>query len=80
MQKIYRIELDDVDLYQALDGLELRAEAWEKTAHYLRTEKMPEGECFLIEECSDENEAEQIGKSYRSIVAKMRQQIEKQRS
>jgi hypothetical protein len=78
MQKIYRIELDDVDLHQALDGLELRAEAWEKTANSLRTGKMPEGEFFLIEECSDEHEAEQIGKRYRSIVEKIRKQMEKQ--
>lgn len=31
MAKIYRIELDELDLGQLLDGLEARADAWEKT-------------------------------------------------
>jgi hypothetical protein len=35
--KKYVIERDDFDLGQALDGLQMRAEAWEKTADYLRT-------------------------------------------
>jgi hypothetical protein len=80
MSKTYRIELSEAELFQALDGLELRAEAWEKTANYLRTGRMPKGEFFIIEECSDANEAEQIGKTYRSIIGKIREQIEKQRA
>jgi hypothetical protein len=36
MATIYRIELDGRDLGQLLDGLEVRAEAWERTAAYLR--------------------------------------------
>ncbi len=32
MAKNFRIELDDADLGQALDGLEMRVEAWEMTA------------------------------------------------
>ena len=39
----YRIELDDLELGQTLDGLEMRAESWERTADYLRTKKMPDG-------------------------------------
>jgi hypothetical protein len=50
MSKTYRIELSEAEIFQAVDGLELRAEAWEKNANYLRTERMPEGEFFLIEE------------------------------
>lgn len=76
MAKRYRIELDDNDLGQLLDGLEARAEAWEKTADYLRTDEMPEGELFLIEECSDAEEADGIAEHYRSIIRKIRNQME----
>ena len=76
MAKIYRIELDDLDLGQLLDGLESRAESWEKTADYLRTEEIPGGELFLIEECSDSEEADGIAEHYRSIIGKIRKQTE----
>ena len=78
MAKIYRIELDDLDLGQLLDGLESRAESWEKTADYLSTEEMSGGELFLIEECSDPEEADGIAEHYRSIIAKMQEQMEAQ--
>ena len=72
----YKIELDDVDLGQALDGLELRAEAWEKTAHYLRTGECPAG--IVVEECSKPEEADGIANHYRDIIAKIRSQMEAQ--
>lgn len=78
MAKIYRIELDDLDLGQLLDGLESRAESWEKTADYLRTEEMPGGDFFLIEECSDPKEADGIAEHYRSIIGKIQKQMEEQ--
>lgn len=37
MAKIYHIELSEDDLGQLLDGLEVRAESWERTAEYLRS-------------------------------------------
>lgn len=78
MAKIYQIELGDLDLGQLLDGLESRAESWEKTAGYLRTEQMPDGNYFLIEECSDAEEAEGIAEHYRSIIGKIQEQMEAQ--
>jgi hypothetical protein len=75
MPKKYQIELDDRDLFQLLDGLEIRAESWERTAEYLRTEKMPAGEFFLIEECSDSDEADHIAEHYRSIIETIRTQM-----
>ena len=78
MAKIYRIELDDIDLGQILDGLETRADSWEKTADYLRTEETPGGDFFLIEECSDPEEADGIAEHYRSIIAKIQEQMEAQ--
>ena len=74
MSKTYRIELGDLDLGQLLDGLEARAEAWEKTADYHRTGESPPD--FIVEECNDAHEADGIANHYRSIIAK----IEKQRA
>jgi hypothetical protein len=74
--KKYRIELEANDLGQILDGLEARAEAWEKTAVYHRTSESPPD--FIVEECSDEHEADGIARHYRSIIAKIRKQQEEQ--
>lgn len=76
MATTYRIDLDDLELGQTLDGLQMRAESWERTAEYLRTEKMPDGEFFIVEECSKPEEADGIANRYRSIIAKIRSQIE----
>ena len=76
MPKKYRIELDGFDLGQVLDGLEIRAEAWEKTADYHRTGESPPD--FIVDECSDADEANRITNHYRSIIAKIRKQREEQ--
>ena len=76
MSKTYRIELGDLGLGQLLDGLEARAEAWEKTASYHRTRESPPD--FLVEECSDADEADRIASHYRSIIAKIEKQREEQ--
>lgn len=78
MGKTFRIELGELDLGQLLDGLESRAEAWEKTAEYFRTEGMPDDEFFLIEDCSGLDEAEEIASHYRSIISTIRRQMENQ--
>ena len=78
MAKTYRIELDDLDLGQTLDGLELRAESWERTADYLRHEKTPDGEFFIVEESHKPEEADGIASRYRSIIAKIRSQMKAQ--
>lgn len=79
MVKLYRIDLNEHDLGQLLDGLEVRAESWRRTAEYLRTEEMADGEFFVIEECSDENEAYGIAASYESIIKNIQIQMEGQR-
>jgi hypothetical protein len=79
MATTYRLELDGHDLGQLLDGLEVRAKSWERTAVYLRTETMPEGEFFVVEECSKPEEADDIAEHYRSIIQKIESQMEGQR-
>ena len=78
MAKSYRIELDRHDLGQLLEGLEIRADAWRRTAEYLRTGNTPDGELFIIEECGDEEEADEIASYYEAIIGKIRKQMEAQ--
>lgn len=74
----YRIEFDTLDLGQLLDGLQMRAESWERTAEYLRSGYIA-GDDFVIEECSKPEEADGIAEHYRSIIRKIRSQMETQR-
>ena len=71
----YQITLDALEIGQILDGLEVRAESWERTAEYLRTREMSADEFFIVEECSKPEEADGIATRYRSIIAKIRSQI-----
>jgi hypothetical protein len=77
MQKIYHIKLNALDLGQLLDGLEVRAEAWERTADHLRTRESPPD--FLVEECSDSDEANKIAAHYRLIISEIHRQMEADR-
>lgn len=72
----YRIELDEFDLGQILDGLEVRASVWEKAAEYHRTGESTDD--MLVEECRDAKEAENIAAHYRSIIENIRKQREAQ--
>jgi hypothetical protein len=78
MGKRYRIELDEQEWGQLLDGLECRAESWRRTAEYLRTEETPDGEFFIIEECSDEAEADELVGRYQAIIKSIQSQMEAQ--
>jgi hypothetical protein len=79
MAKTFQIELAEKDLGQVLDGLVIRAESWRRTAEYLRTGGMPDGELFLIEECSDEDEADGLAAWYEAIIKNIQSQMEAQR-
>lgn len=70
--KEYVIRLSGFDLGQVIDGLEVRANAWRLTAGYLETGEAPEG--FLIEECSDAEEAQSVAAHYKRILASLIQQ------
>jgi hypothetical protein len=76
MARKYWIELDEHDLGQLLDGLEIRAESWRRTAEYLRAGDMPDGEFFIIEECSDGDEAEGIAADDERIIRMLMAQRE----
>lgn len=76
MAKTYRIELGALDMGQLLAGLEERADSWGKTAEYHRTGDSPAD--FIVEECTDADEAGRIAAHYRSIVAEIARQMEAQ--
>ena len=76
MSKTYLIRLEENDLGQLLDGLDARAEAWEKTARFHRTGESPVN--FFVEECTDANEADRIATHYRSIISAIEEQREAQ--
>ena len=78
MAKTYKIELGEQEVGQLLDGLEIREVSWRRTADYMRTGGMPEDELFIIEECRDGAEADEIAGNYHSIIKSIRRQMEVQ--
>jgi hypothetical protein len=78
MAKRNRIELDELEWGQLLDGLESRVDSWRRTAEYLRTEELPDGEFFIIEECRDEDEAEELAACYEGIIRNIKSQMRAQ--
>ena len=78
MDKKYRIELSRNDLGQLLDGLEVRAEAWERTARFLLGSKFSDDDLHIPEECHKPEEATGIAEHYRQIIFEIRRQLEAQ--
>src|SRR5947208_11471810 len=74
MQKHIHLLLGEIDVLQILDGLKVREEAWRKTAAFLQTEEFPEGEDFVIEQCSSHHEATAIANTYARIIETIRKQ------
>ena len=78
MAKTYCITLNQIDLGQLLDGLELRAGSWERTANYLLYGDSGADDFFIPEECHKPEEAFGIAEHYRSIIWKIRDQMKEQ--
>ena len=79
MSKTYLIRLEENDLGQILEGLQAREESWRKTADYFRSGFNPD-DSFVIEECSDEHEADRIAQFYSRIIRDLESQRDEQRS
>lgn len=78
MGKTYTIRLSSNDLGQIRDGLLSRSEAWHGTAEYLESGRTPRAD-FVIEECSEAEEANAIAADYDRIISSIDSQIEAQR-
>jgi hypothetical protein len=59
---------------QILDALYMRFEAWEYTEEYLNTGNIREP--YLIEECSNSDEANQIADYYKEIIKSIEKQAD----
>jgi hypothetical protein len=77
MKKAYRIELEDLDVGQLLDGLRAREASWRNTAIYLRDDYFPD-DTFVCEECSDWEEAERIANHYGRVISDIERQVDEQ--
>ena len=77
-QKLITLELEKEEVGQILDGLEVRRDAWRRTADYLESGEMPDGEFFVVEECSDADEARWLAERYEAIIGKIRGQMQRQ--
>ena len=75
--RLYHFSLRPIDFGQMFDGLCARRDSWLETAKWFR------GECkdpyFMIEECSDEDEAQEIAAHYSEIIETLQAQAERQR-
>ena len=74
MGKILTICLDSDDVGQLLDGLRCRAEAWHGTAEYMETGYSARDD-FVVEECSDAEEARAIAAHYDRIISSIEAQV-----
>jgi hypothetical protein len=74
MGKTLTIRLDSEDLGQLLDGLRCRAEAWHGTAEYMETGYSARDD-FVVEECSDAEEARAIAAHYDRIISSIEAQV-----
>ena len=82
MARSYNLTLDPADVFQLLDALESRAEAWDKTFRVLRGEVMTFSDdlldLFVPEECTSSNEAKEIANHFRDIISTIHDQIHAQ--
>lgn len=76
--KTYALSLPSADVFQILDALDSRAEAWEYTARLLSGETDPDEEPRIAEECHNSDEAAAIADSFRKIGETIRAQIGRQ--
>src|ERR1044071_2983617 len=74
MQKEFHLVLGQFQVFQLLDGLKIREQSWRDTANYLTNGDSGE-DFFLIEECSNLEEATNIANDYRIIIDRIREQI-----
>lgn len=75
MGKDCTFTLNENDIGQLLVGLAIRAESWERTADYPHDGWMPEGDIFVIEDCSEPPEADAIAKHLRSIIKRIERKM-----
>lgn len=83
MPAAYNLTLEPADVFQILDALGSRAEAYERTAASLRGDSpaasagMDALDAFFVpEECRDDEEADEIARHFRDIIVTIERQLE----
>lgn len=76
--KTFTLSLSSADVFQILDAVDSRAEAWEYTARQLAGTTDPDDEFQIPEECHRPEEAVQVAQHFRDIGRAVRRQIESQ--
>src|SRR5436190_12254022 len=79
MRKSFLTSLASDDVGKILDGLEIRKNAWRDTALFLEIGTMPNGG-FLMEECSNSEEARHLEQRYEEIISRIVKQRDAQRA
>ena len=74
MPRWLQLTLDSTDACQLLDGLATRAEQWEATAEILETGYVTDDR-YCVLECESPEEAVNIGRHYRELIANLERQI-----
>ncbi len=72
--KTYTLNLIAADVLQTLDALESRAIAYENTAASFSGNYEGEYDLFVPEECRDAEEAREIARHFRDIIATINEQ------
>jgi septal ring factor EnvC (AmiA/AmiB activator) len=73
MDKIVNLKLPRMMVGQIIDGLRERQKVWLLTAEFMETGATEEP--YIIEECSDANEAKTIAAYYEEIINEIEKQI-----
>jgi hypothetical protein len=74
MEKNITLTLPTLMVGQILDALYIRLDSWEYTEEYLNTGHVHEP--YLIEECSNPDEAHQIADYYKDIIESIEKQAD----
>lgn len=74
MEKNITLTLPSLMVGQILDALYIRLDSWEYTEEYLNTGHVHES--YLIEECSNPDEAHQIADYYKEIIKSIEKQAD----
>lgn len=76
--RTFSLTLPSADVFQILDALDSRADAYEYTARHLMGTQDCGDDLRVPEECSDPSEAVKIAMHFRDVETAIRRQIEKQ--
>lgn len=76
--RMVTLRLNSLDVIDMIDGLTVRAEAYEKTAEFLESGYIDD-DSFVAQEVRDEHEARAIARNFRRTIRSLERQLREQR-